>query len=223
MSADAAEPLAEAAEPEPEASGDGEPTDDTPPASTTQTHFRFMDLPPEIRENIYRLAMPPPNHRTEVRVGDSMPSIGKLEQHSMAQVCRVVRQEAVAVYFSDTIFGIRISRNCRHACGPRWLSDQEEVAVSCMRKIVLTHCSASDHGGKYHRARIHVDMVKRTVKLDESKFHSCDECIEQEVVPKIVKQIQEVVDGMEVVDGRQRLTKALLGEMISFAEGICIP
>ncbi|KAF2164040.1 hypothetical protein M409DRAFT_25810 [Zasmidium cellare ATCC 36951] len=182
--------------------------------------FRFMDLPPEIREKVYQIASPVPINNTTIKVGAYQTTMPK--RYALAQASRVLRQEALAVYFSKTTFIFRISsRKCSASHG--WVDAQNEVAVSCMRKIELLHHSNVDHGDDWHRAKIQVDILRGTVVLDEGSFASCDKCIKEEVVPKIVKQIQEVVGGIEAADGRKRLTKNVLDNIVRLAHGVCIP
>lgn len=199
---------------------DDPPEPDTALSTTEMKPFRFMDLPAELREKVYQFASPAPMKHTRITVGAYQKE--KPEYFALAQTIRAIRQEALAVYFSMTRFAVRISsRFCSTSHG--WLAAQDEVAVSCMQKPELFHISNVDHDKKRHSARIYVDMLNGRVYADDVYSASCDKCIEQEVLPKIVERIQGVVGGIEAVDGRKRLTKSLLDSIIRRSHGMCVP
>jgi hypothetical protein len=89
-----------------------EPKDHDSHASTTQQPFRFMDLPPELRDIIYTFAFfPGTKDKTDGEISAEPQLTAGLSNsttaRALSQVCRIVRQESMEAYCSKTTFVVR--------------------------------------------------------------------------------------------------------------------
>jgi hypothetical protein len=80
--------------------------------ASTQQPFRFMDLPPELRDMIYTFAFSPGTEDTRDGKFSAEPQLtaGLSESataRALSQVCRTVRQESMKTYCSETTFVVR--------------------------------------------------------------------------------------------------------------------
>ncbi|KAF2164039.1 hypothetical protein M409DRAFT_25809 [Zasmidium cellare ATCC 36951] len=179
-------------------------------------HFRFLDLPKELREEIYQYLMPQP---TNFSVGSVFtfgirPSCRKSASpttpYSISQICREIRYEALFTYYSSTPFTFDFLWHKDIESARRWLACQDETAISSMRDITFRHGSLDFE----HHALILVDLRKTAVSVLDPAFKAC---LEGKMVHIVVKRLQAIVDGLSAVDGRTVLTKDALARMFDAA------
>ena len=80
--------------------------------ASTQQPFRFMDLPPELRDIIYTFALQPdtkaPQNGKSPNEAQLIEGLsGSVAALALSQVCRIVRQESMKAYYSKTTFVVR--------------------------------------------------------------------------------------------------------------------
>jgi hypothetical protein len=80
--------------------------------TSTQQPFRFLDLPPELRDIIYTFALHPDTKAPQNGKPPKKPQLiaglsGSPAALALSQVCRIVRRESMKAYYSKTTFVIR--------------------------------------------------------------------------------------------------------------------
>lgn len=77
--------------------------------ASTQQPFRFMDLPPELRDIIYTFALEHETRKTQCGENFKEPDLlaglsSSATAQALSQVCRIVRRESMKTYYSKTTF-----------------------------------------------------------------------------------------------------------------------
>lgn len=181
--------------------------------------FPFTSLPPELRNRIYELVLPESQISPYIVIGGRRP---KSQPYPISQVSRLLRKEALAVYFAESIFYIRVSRRSGYDIVQKWLEAQNESAIPNIKQVHFRHASRVDHGNEPHNTTIVVDMLK-VPTVTAKPYRVCRDCEDSKIVESNVERMQLVIDGLKEEHGMRRLSKAVLRELVTLAEGLCIP
>lgn len=182
--------------------------------------FRFMDLPAELREQIYIMLIPSDAKRC-LRVGRRASKTPLPACFHISQTNRTVRKEALAAYFASCLVSIRVNRRSGDVFGIAWVEAQDEEAIASIKLLQLCHISTCDHGEELHDTRVHVNLVKEQAYIQHNVV--CSRCEKAGIVPDVVENLQKLVDDIGCPDGgRKRLTKDVLSEMIHAATDLCV-
>ncbi|KAK4499284.1 hypothetical protein PRZ48_009797 [Zasmidium cellare] len=186
------------------------------PTCDQPKHIRFLDLPKELRDEVYQYLMPQPTNFSlgPVFTFGIRPSCKKSDlttrSYPISQTCRQIRDESLFTYYSSTPFTFDFLWHKDIESARRWLACQDEAAISSMRQVIFRHGSL-DHE---HHALISINLRKSTVSVQDKAFESC---LEGKMVQRVVKRLHEIVDGLNRVGGQTALTKEVLGRMLDIA------
>lgn len=151
----------------------------------------FLRLPLELREHIYKILIPLElreqisNHPTLFHADNDQTAIdldclNRSPVHlSSSKVSRAFRREFLDVLFAETplVFWAGNSGALSRTQGSKnWAKKQDEIAISCIRKVVFKHC----HKG--HSAWIEIDVVRGKVGLLKDYFEECVKCDAEMVI-----------------------------------------
>lgn len=102
---------------------------ETPPE--TARHARLLDLPPEIRNDIYFYIL-----LEEAPI--DVPSSGKVVKPAVLKVCRQRRKEASPIYYGQNVFHVHADINHSYFSGPEiWLRSLTLEARRSIRSLTL--------------------------------------------------------------------------------------
>lgn len=186
-------------------------------STTNQSkHFRFPDLPRELREEIYQYLMP---QSTNSWLGPVLtfgirPSNRKsgppTTPYYVSQTCRQIRRESLFTYHSTKPFTFDFLWHKDIACARRWLACQDETAILSLRNLAFRHGSLDLE----HHALIKINLKNKAVSVDDKAFKSC---LEGKMVQLVVERLGAIVRDLGTTNDRAMLTKEGLGRMFDVA------
>lgn len=200
---------------------DNSPTPDSEEAAPP-THFRFMDLPAEIRNRVYSHALPGTSNTYSRRVADfRFPAI--------TRVSRQTRQEALPLLFADTNFIFSVGTNCvsRLANNPRrekrragtlsFTSTMQRCIKDAGDSAVFRNVTLHVHDSSDMRAKLGVSegvltrlLLTLTLTVEQGKLRA--NVVEENLYPRRSK-------GFSTVDDVEALEEVVQG-VFAIARGI---
>ena len=163
-------------------------------------HLTFLDLSPEIRNNIYHLI-----HADQCIIGAVRIKSPKYHDDfpfPITRANRQIRSETLGLFYGSQPFSFFVARNGRSDTSTAWVEAACEDTILSLREItVWSHCVCLDR-----------DLpipVAVTFTLDTDGDGQVD-MGPRGIVDSVWNRIQDVFGGLEKVDGRVVMTKLAL-------------
>lgn len=187
-------------------------------AGSQQGHFRFLDLPPELRNEIYEMAL----HDTRARRPQPYEPRSRrgieLCADSITRTCRQLRIESLPY----ALEGLEL---CFDICGSTitdyvaWSACADPQLFHHVRKLMLRdyqhyHMTYNSKHPVKCACTLSIDLKHEQVLVAYDRDEGCKFC---PLDDEAAKRIRAVVQTLQVVDGRRRLTKAKLWEVFEAA------
>ncbi|KAK4540743.1 hypothetical protein LTR36_008958 [Oleoguttula mirabilis] len=159
---------------------------------------RFMDLPPELRVNVYRHALLHHEERkpSAVQVGDIRTYKKTLATLAVTQTNSLIRREALPVYYSNNNFSFDLTYS--RPATEQWLQliGQDAVQhIRCISRRDPCHHDDDDSGGDDdlpNAVTLAIDLGGATTEVRYELEGSCKACAEEKEKVWAVKMLHAV-------------------------------
>lgn len=168
----------------------------------TKAPARLLQLPAELRNRIYKFILCDESPIAVKRHLSSQP----LYDTAILQACREIRNEALPIYYGSNVFVLNV-RWRGFQWTKHWLNDIGEVAISCLRKVILKEPNVC---ARYAcPIEISADFTKDNAGITQTG----DACIFCYVSPSYLKSLDKIVQSMKTVEGRSEVSLANLAKL----------